>query len=166
MLCEGVLRVGQPRVVPELTICSTISIGKYSSFPSNLLLGRPYHLTFEIMDREEGQSHSNLRIVPTSELHNDILAEASSSVNDISEGRTIIDGGDGVEYELVGENGEVLMRSNREIVDDPSRQKLTMEEIELLKKEGSGGGKDIIALLMQSHTALDQKTAFSLAKYT
>jgi tRNA (adenine-N(1)-)-methyltransferase non-catalytic subunit len=58
------------------------------------------------------------------------------------------------------------MRSNREIIDDPSRQKLTMEEIEMLKKEGTGAGKDIIALLMQSHTALDQKTAFSLAKYT
>jgi tRNA (adenine58-N1)-methyltransferase non-catalytic subunit len=118
------------------------------------------------MDREEGQTHSNLRIVPTSELHGDILAEAPSSISDLSEGRAIIDGGDGVEYELVGENGEVLMRSNREIIDDPSRQKLTMEEIELLKKEGTGGGKDIIALLMQSHTALDQKTAFSLAKYT
>ncbi|KAI9774813.1 MAG: tRNA (adenine(58)-N(1))-methyltransferase non-catalytic subunit trm6 [Geoglossum simile] len=152
--------------VVELVPNSTISIGKFGSFPSNLLLGRPYHLTFEIIDREEGKAHSNLRIVPTSELHSDILAEASSGANYISEGREIIDGGDGVEYELVGENGEVLMRSNREIIDDPSRQKLTMEEIELLKKEGAGGGKDIIALLMQSHTALDQKTAFSLAKYT
>jgi tRNA (adenine-N(1)-)-methyltransferase non-catalytic subunit len=82
------------------------------------------------------------------------------------EGRTVIDGGDGVEYELVGEDGEILMRSNKEIIDDPSRQKLTMEEIEVLKKEGTGAGRDIIALLMQSHTALDQKTAFSLAKYT
>jgi tRNA (adenine-N(1)-)-methyltransferase non-catalytic subunit len=82
------------------------------------------------------------------------------------EGKTVIDGGDGVEYELVGEDGEILMRSNKEIIDDPSRQKLTMEEIEVLKKEGTGAGKDIIALLMQSHTAIDQKTAFSLAKYT
>ncbi|KAH0533923.1 hypothetical protein FGG08_007462 [Glutinoglossum americanum] len=152
--------------VVELLPNTTISIGKYGSFPSNLLLGRPYNLTFEIVDKEEGQSHSNLRIVPASELHSDILAEASSITNDIWEGKTLIDGGDGVEYELVGEDGEIIMRSNREIVDDPSRQKLTMEEIEILKKEGTGGGKDIIALLMQSHTALDQKTAFSLAKYT
>ncbi|KAI9785472.1 MAG: tRNA (adenine(58)-N(1))-methyltransferase non-catalytic subunit trm6 [Geoglossum umbratile] len=152
--------------VLELVPNSTISIGKYGSFPSNLLLGRPYHLTFEIVDKEEGHAHSNLRIIPASELHGDVLAEASSTINDVLEGKTVIDGGDGVEYELVGENGEVLMRSNRDIIDDPSRQKLTMEEIELLKKEGAGGGKDIITLLMQSHTALDQKTAFSLAKYT
>ncbi|KAH0555698.1 hypothetical protein GP486_006356 [Trichoglossum hirsutum] len=153
--------------VVELVPNTTISIGKYGSFPSNLLLGRPYNLTFEIVDKEEGQTHSNLRVVPALELHSDILAEASSSVtSDILDGKTVIDGGDGVEYELVGENGEILMRSNREIIDDPSRQKLTMEEIEVLKKEGTGAGRDIIALLMQSHTAIDQKTAFSLAKYT
>jgi tRNA (adenine-N(1)-)-methyltransferase non-catalytic subunit len=40
-----------------------------------------------------------------------------------------------------------------------------MEEIEALKKDGAGAGKDLIAKLMLSHTAIDQKTAFSLAKY-
>jgi tRNA (adenine-N(1)-)-methyltransferase non-catalytic subunit len=65
----------------------------------------------------------------------------------------------------VGENGEVIMRSNRETIDDGARQTLTMEEIEVLKREGTGAGKDLIAKLMLSHTALDQKTSFSLAKY-
>jgi tRNA (adenine-N(1)-)-methyltransferase non-catalytic subunit len=70
-----------------------------------------------------------------------------------------------VEFQLVGENGEVIMRSNRETIDDSARQTLTMAEIETLKREGTGAGKDLIAKLMLSHTGLDQKTAFSLAKY-
>lgn len=70
-----------------------------------------------------------------------------------------------MEFQLVGENGEVIMRSNRETIDDSARQTLTMEEIETLKREGTGAGKDLIAKLMLSHTGLDQKTTFSLAKY-
>lgn len=58
------------------------------------------------------------------------------------------------------------MRNNRLTVDDASRQTLTMEEIEELKKAGTGSGKDIIAKIMASHQAISEKTAFSLAKYT
>lgn len=58
------------------------------------------------------------------------------------------------------------MRTNQNTVDDATTQKLTLQEIEELKKEASGAGKDIVAKLMESHSALDQKTAFSLAKYT
>lgn len=57
------------------------------------------------------------------------------------------------------------MRTNRETIDDSARQTLTMAEIETLKKEGTNAGQDIIAKLMASHLALDQKTKFSLAKY-
>ena len=57
------------------------------------------------------------------------------------------------------------MRSNRETIDDSAHQTLSMEEIEELKREGTGAGKDLIAKLMLSHTGLEQKTAFSLAKY-
>lgn len=44
-------------------------------------------------------------------------------------------------------------------------QTLTMEEIEALKKHGTNAGQDLIAKLMLSHTAIDQKTEYSLAKY-
>jgi len=57
------------------------------------------------------------------------------------------------------------MRTNRETIDDSARQTLTLAEIETLKKEGTNAGQDIIAKLMASHLALDQKTKFSLAKY-
>jgi tRNA (adenine-N(1)-)-methyltransferase non-catalytic subunit len=58
------------------------------------------------------------------------------------------------------------MRNNRLTVDDASRQALSMAEIEELKKAGTGSGKDIIAKIMASHNAIDEKTSFSLAKYT
>lgn len=57
------------------------------------------------------------------------------------------------------------MRSNRETVDDSARQTLTMEEIEELKREGTGAGQELIKKLMASHLGIEQKTAFSLAKY-
>lgn len=58
------------------------------------------------------------------------------------------------------------MKNNRLTVDDASRQTLTMQEIEELKKAGTGSGKEIIEKIMKSHANLDEKTAFSLAKYT
>lgn len=72
---------------------------------------------------------------------------------------------DGEEFSLVDSSGNVVARSNREVIDDKARQRLTQEEIEELKREGSNAGKDVIAKLLLSHTALDQKTSFSLAKY-
>jgi tRNA (adenine-N(1)-)-methyltransferase non-catalytic subunit len=144
-------------------ISRTVSLGKYGSFQSNLVLGRPYNLTYELLDKQVGQSHGGLRIVPASEIHADTIAEEEAAVN-ASPGDITI-GGDGVEFDLVGENGDLMMRSNRETVDDSARQTLTMEEIEALKRDSTDAGKDLIAKLMSSHTALDQKTAFSLAKY-
>lgn len=146
--------------------CSTVSIGKYGSFQANHILGRPYNLTFEILDSAEGQAQGELRIVPASELNAEGLDESTSTPAELSTPDKVVDGGDGVEYELVGEGGEVLMRTNRDTIDDPGRQGMSMDEIEALKKEGAGAGKDLIARILLSHSALDQKTAFSLAKYT
>lgn len=57
-------------------------------------------------------------------------------------------------------------KSNVNTHDDPTNQKLTMAEIEALKQDELGSGKGLIEKIMQSHSTLDQKTAFSLAKYT
>lgn len=72
--------------------------------------------------------------------------------------------GDGTEITLT-ENGELVVRSGREASDVLVRQTLTQEQIEELKREGNNAGKDVIEKLLLSHTALDQKTSFSLAKY-
>lgn len=143
---------------------SIVSLGKYGTFCSNLIIDRPYNLTYELLDRKPGQKDSELRIVPAAELHADTIAEEEAAKSNGSDEKITI-GGDGVEFQLVGENGEVVMRSNRETIDDAAQQTLSMEEIEELKREGTGAGKDLIAKLMASHLGLDQKTAFSLAKY-
>lgn len=59
----------------------------------------------------------------------------------------------------------MVLRSNREIIDDNARQTLTSEEIEKLKRDGTHSGQELIAKLMLSHTGMDQKTVFSMAKY-
>ena len=144
---------------------STISLGKYGSFQSNHILGRPYHLTFEILDKSEASGQSTLRIVPAAELYGHPLDQDASMSVDVGDG-VIIDGKDGVEYEVVNPEGEVVMRTNRDTVDEPSRQKMTMDEIEALKKAETSSGKDLIAKILDSHSALNQKTTFALAKYT
>ena len=103
-----------------------------------------------------------MRVVPAAELHAEALGDEYAPAVEATEEN--IEGGAG--YDIVGEDGEVIMRNNRLTVDDASRQKLSMEEIEELKKAGTGSGKDIIAKIMASHNAIGEKTTFSLAKYT
>ncbi|THC92524.1 hypothetical protein EYZ11_008007 [Aspergillus tanneri] len=129
-----------------------IFLGKYGSFPANQIIGRPFYLTFEILSTPGESNGSSLRIIPAAELHAESL---------ITEGEG---DGEGDEAEMNTDNPP--MRTNRETVDDGSAQRMTLEEIEALKKESSGSGREIIAKLLESHSALDQKTAFSLAKYT
>lgn len=57
-------------------------------------------------------------------------------------------------------------KSNINIVDDPNNQKLTYADIEALKSDQLANPKELIAKIMANHSQLDQKTAFSLAKYT
>ncbi|KAF9111863.1 tRNA (adenine(58)-N(1))-methyltransferase non-catalytic subunit trm6 [Mortierella sp. AM989] len=63
---------------------------------------------------------------------------------------------------------EETENNNREIVDDGSSQKLTLEQIKTLKSEGLKGeltGKEIVNKLKESHATFDKKTAYSQAKY-
>lgn len=148
----------------------TLSLGRYGTFPSNLIINRPYHITYELQDKDSSSnSFSRLRVVPASELHADVLAEESQSPSRQDSAvpeDNIISAADGVEYSLVdNETGTVVVRSNREIIDDNARQTLTWQEIEALKQNGTDSGQELIAKLMLSHTGMDQKTTFSMAKY-
>ncbi|WYZ36537.1 hypothetical protein EsH8_II_000043 [Colletotrichum jinshuiense] len=152
------------QIVPN----TTISLGKLGSFPSNLVIERPFHLNYEIQDRRDGENFSRLRVVPASEIHADALADTTSqsAEEDGTSLENVIAAPDGAEFEVVDkETGDVVAHSRREIIDDAARQTLTAEEIEALKQGNTDAGKDIIAKLLLSHTAIDQKTSFSLAKY-
>ncbi|KAI1084777.1 Gcd10p family-domain-containing protein [Whalleya microplaca] len=158
---------GNLRVL-QVTPNTTISLGKYGSFPSNLIIHRPYHLTYELQDKLPHENFSRLRIVPASELYADILSSSAPSGSS-EEATPVPDGEDvptGVEYTLVDpDSGAVVATTDRAELDASARQTLSMEEIEALKKDGTDAGKDLIAKLMLSHTAIDQKTQYSLAKY-
>lgn len=103
--------------------------------------------------------------MPATELNADLRDEDAATPIQAETGRTVKEQ-DGVEYDIVGEDGEVVMRTNRMIIDDPNSQIMTMDEIEEMKAQNIGSGKDLIAKILESHSALDQKTAFALAKYT
>ncbi|KAH7320843.1 Gcd10p family-domain-containing protein [Stachybotrys elegans] len=159
-LPNDTLRILQ--IVPN----TTISLGKYGSFPSNLIIERPFHLTYEVQDKRDGENFSRLRVMPASEVNADMLADTSADASDdVAEGDDVIVPADGEELTLMDETGRVVARSNREIIDDPARQMLTRDEIMELKSKGASAGKELIAKLLLSHTAIDQKTEYSLAKY-
>ncbi|KAF7541743.1 hypothetical protein G7Z17_g11889 [Cylindrodendrum hubeiense] len=150
------------QVVPN----TTISLGKYGSFPTNLILERPFHLTYEVQEKREGETFARLRVVPAKELNADILADTSAeATEEATEGEDVVATANGEELTLVNDSGEVVIRTNREIIDDNARQTLATEEIEELKRKGASAGKELIAKLLLSHTAIDQKTEYSLAKY-
>lgn len=103
--------------------------------------------------------------MPAADLYADIVEDGDTSSLDLEDGR-MVDSLDGVEYQVVGQDGEVVLRTNKNIIDDSGTQSMTMDEIEALKIEGAGSGKDLIAKILESHSGLVQKTAFALAKYT
>ncbi|OOQ88948.1 tRNA (adenine(58)-N(1))-methyltransferase non-catalytic subunit trm6 [Penicillium brasilianum] len=139
----------QTRMV-KLVPNTIVQLGKTGSFAANQVIGRPFFFTFEILDAPQSDGYQ-LRVVPAEELHAEHLIEEAEADGEGEEGES---------------DASTPMRTNRNIVDDASTQKLTTQEIEELKKEASGAGKDIVAKLLESHTNLDKKTAFSLAKYT
>jgi tRNA (adenine-N(1)-)-methyltransferase non-catalytic subunit len=152
-LPSGVLKI--IRILPD----TSIYLGKFGTFPSNALLHRPYNLTFDILDNNEG-----LRVVPAEELTRDILGGGFGEAEQGNADETHYD----LSYNTTeGEAPkEGVMRTNRNTVDNAASQTLTWEQIEELKKTAGNSGKDIIQKLVSSHVAIDQKTAFSLQKYT
>jgi tRNA (adenine-N(1)-)-methyltransferase non-catalytic subunit len=117
------------------------------------------------LDQPEENSKTSLRLVTAAELYAHIQNVDAPSLDEAEDGKAS-NGMDGVEYEVVNSEGGVVMRSNKNTIDDATSQKLTMNDIEALKKEETGSGRDLIAKILESHSALDQKTAFALAKYT
>ncbi|TQV91622.1 tRNA (adenine-n -)-methyltransferase non-catalytic subunit [Cordyceps javanica] len=169
----------------QITPNTTVSLGKYGSFPSNLILDRPYHLTYEVQDKRDGETFSRLRIVPGTELNADALIdttaedEAANATPEADAEPSNQDSDDvneamiaaAVDEELaladdeVAEDGGRGSVVTRKTFDERARQTLTTEEIEELKRKGAGAGREIVAKLLLRHTAIDQKTAYSLAKY-
>ncbi|CAI2169912.1 13202_t:CDS:10 [Funneliformis geosporum] len=115
--------------VVKLQKDTTVPLGKFGTFHSNDIIGRPFGHSYEIYDRDKVKVIKNVAF-----------------------------------YEI-----DETSANNKEILDDPSKQKLSYQEIEKLKKQGLEGQasyiKDIIKKMVESHSAFDQKTEYSKAKY-
>lgn len=131
----------------------TVSLGKFGSFPSNALLGRPYYCTYEILE-DNFEDECPLRIVSAAELHVAALTADASTPSEP----------DDIDLPATAQDIDAIIRNNQLTVDDPSRQALSMSEIEELKTSSSS--RKLIEKLLSSHSAISEKTAFSLAKYT
>ncbi|KAG8624042.1 hypothetical protein KVT40_009018 [Elsinoe batatas] len=150
--------------IVQVTPNTAISIGKFGTFPANLLLARPLYTTYEIHEQvgpSNGKPRTRLRIVPASELNREAVFDTvpSSDNNDESNTASTPD--------VATQDEEAIpVKNNRNTIDDAARQSLSMKEIEELKAAITGSGKEIIERIMSSHKNLDEKTVFSLAKYT
>ncbi|KAF2484617.1 tRNA adenine-N(1)--methyltransferase non-catalytic subunit [Neohortaea acidophila] len=148
----------------EIRADAIIDIGKFGSISSNSLLGRPYYHTYELLEKRAGEAQARIRVVPAHELNAEVVtsaptpaesrddSEATAGTNGVPEG-----------YDLLSEERTTGMKNNRLTVDDASRQALSQQEIEELKK--SSGGKEIIEKILANHAGLGEKTDFSKAKY-
>lgn len=92
------------------------------------------------------------------------MAEDAAQAESRDGGATPVANGGSDVFEVVADDGAVILKNNRLTIDDASRQALSQQEIEQLKK--SSGGKEIIEKILANHAGLDEKTTFSKAKYT
>lgn len=118
-------------------------------------------MTFEVLERAEQKDGRELRILRASEIHAEtILEEAEPDIGEEASTSTP-SAGQFDEYGLP----ITTEKSNVNIIDNTENQKLTYAEIEALKSEPLTNPKDLIAMIKANHSQIDQKTAFSLAKY-
>ncbi|CAG8450142.1 15670_t:CDS:10 [Dentiscutata erythropus] len=112
--------------VVKLQKDTTVSLGKFGTFHTNDIIGKPFGHSYEIYDRDKIKVIRNVAFYE-------------------------------VDLDDSGAN-------NQKTVDDPSKQKLSYQDIEQLKKDGMEG-QDIIKKVIESHSSFDKKTEYSKAKY-
>lgn len=143
----------------ELKPNSDISLGKFGAFRVNDIIGYPLGTTFEIYydqteEAPDRSDKSKVNKIPVGKLR--ILEERASANGPASEDENT------PQPELqTFESSE----SNKNLINIGNKiQKLTMEEIEELKKQ-SVSGEQIISKMIEAHGGFHQKTVYSQEKY-
>ncbi|KAK9239497.1 Gcd10p family-domain-containing protein [Lipomyces kononenkoae] len=131
--------------ITKLVPHSTIHLGKFGSFYADDIIGKSYGYTYEIKDDKHVDTiYSSEGLFPSSTVDAD-------------------EDEDGEETEIASGPDEKPVGTNENTRDDPAVQKLSMTEIEALKKTASG--EKIIETVIKSHTAFDKKSVYSQEKY-
>ncbi|SCV05440.1 LANO_0H07536g1_1 [Lachancea nothofagi CBS 11611] len=159
----------------ELRPNSDISLGKFGAFKTNDIIGYPFGTTFEIhydnaleetipgpQDAAATKNSKNKFKIPVGTLS---VLESRLTANGGTNGAATGLGSEeettpNPELQLIG-NSE----SNKNLINvGNSIQKLSMAEIELLKKQ-TATGEEIINKMIEAHGSFHQKTVFSQEKY-
>ncbi|KAK9429022.1 Gcd10p family-domain-containing protein [Lipomyces doorenjongii] len=131
--------------ITKLAPRSTIHLGKFGSFYADDIIGKSYGYTYEIKDDKHVDTiYSSEGLFPSSTVDADEEEDSEETENT-----------------PVPEEKEVGTNENTR--DDPGVQKLSMTEIEALKRTASG--EKIIETVIKSHAAFDKKSVYSQEKY-
>ncbi|KAJ8104298.1 Gcd10p family-domain-containing protein [Lipomyces tetrasporus] len=127
--------------ITKLVPNSTVYLGKFGSFFADDIIGRPYGYTYEIKDDKHVDTlYSSEGLFPSSTVDAD-------------------EEEDGEETDSTPAPEDILGRTS----DDTGVQKLSMTEIEALKRTASG--EKIIETVIKSHSAFEKKSVYSQEKY-
>lgn len=143
----------------ELKPNGIISLGKFGSFEINDIIGYQLGTTFEIFyEEKEGEDKNESR----NNKHKSPLGKIKVMENAATIGGATSDEENTPQPELVTvDNSD----SNKDLINVGNKiQKLSMEEIELLKKQ-TISGEEIIAKMIESHGSFHKKTIYSQEKY-
>lgn len=153
------------RLVPG----ASINLGKFGTFRVNDILGHPFGLTYEIFGSgpEEKGLVKNRRLKKSErkakkeQQEEEAEDEAASTV--YAQLR-VVPALDNTEEQATTD--EMLPEENNQnLVYDPTAMKLSMAEIEALKRASVDSGREVIQQMIAAHTSFDKKTTFSQEKY-
>lgn len=125
-------------------------MGKFGTFNSNDLIGKPFGLSYEILGSKAG-----------------LRAKGHVSKN-TAVGKINLHKEYRLQYLLKPQFIEETAANNQEIIDNALVQKLSHEEVLKLKEQSLQGKlqtEEIIKMMVDSHSEFDKKTEFSKAKY-
>ncbi|KAK7203420.1 Gcd10p family-domain-containing protein [Myxozyma melibiosi] len=138
--------------VVQLVPHTTINAGKFGSFYADDIIGKPFGYTYEIRDdKHVDVIYSSEGLFASSDVNADHADEEEEGEEETtSNGSTPVP--------------ESKINTNETTIDDTSIQKLSMKEIEDLKK--TEHGEKIIQQVIKSHGAFEKKSIYSKEKYT
>ncbi|KAK9460659.1 Gcd10p family-domain-containing protein [Lipomyces oligophaga] len=137
---------------------TTIHLGKFGSFFADEIIGKLYGYTYEIRDDKHVDT-----IYSSEGLFSSSVVNADGDVGedeDQEEGESMEENGN----EEKTPEKELEINTNETTTDDPTVQKLSMSDIEQLKKTEKG--ERIIQEMIKSHGAFEKKSIYSREKYT
>lgn len=118
------------------------------------LVGKLYGTAFQVLDRQTGALQE--------------ITEPQTSITSAFFTISADDAEDGKEDEETKKASKPVASAstldNRNLVDDNTAQKMTLEEIETLKAQNAGGA-EIINALIENSESFKQRTNFSKQKY-